>query len=140
MKNSKKNLKILSKYKILLIYFRYSKLEDEYRIEGSNKYGGMDCLDYDSISSIRSVGWDLIKQVGKKIISGDFNLTRISIPIKVMMPFTILQTIALSIFNIPYFLNIASLHEDPIEKLKYVITASISCYHKSFNFKKPVTI
>jgi len=98
----------------------------------------MDCLDYNSISSIRGVGWDLIKQVGKKIISGDFNLTKISIPIKVMMPLSILQTIALSVFNFPYYLNIANSHEDPIEKMKYVITASISCYHKSFNFKKPV--
>lgn len=98
----------------------------------------MDCLDYNSISSIRRVGWDLIKQVGKKLISGDFNLTKISIPIKVMMPLTILQTIAKSVFNFPYYLNIANLHNDPIDKMKYVITASISSYHKSFNFKKPV--
>jgi hypothetical protein len=86
------------------------------------------------------VGWDLIREVGKKLISGDFNLTKISIPIKVMMHFSILQIIAHSVFNFPYYLNIANLYNDPIEKMKYVITASISSFHKSFNFKKPVNL
>jgi hypothetical protein len=87
---------------------------------------------------IRSTGWELIKQVGKKMISGDFNLTTISFPIKVMIPITILQSIARSICFYPVYLNLASLKENPIEKMKYVIVASLSCFHRSSTFLKPV--
>ena len=109
-------------------------------MESNSKKGGIICLDEEAVSTLRGVGWELIKQVGKKLIGGDFNLTTISMPIKVMMPFTILQTIAQSIFNFPYYLNIANFYPDPIEKMKFLITACISCYHKSSNFKKPVFI
>lgn len=107
-------------------------------MDTSSKKGGIECHDKEAVSTLRGVGWELIKQVGKKIISGDFNLTTISMPIKVMMPYTILQTIAQSIFNFPYYCNIANFYPDPLEKMKFLITATISCYHKSSNFKKPV--
>ena len=107
-------------------------------MEGSNNKGGIDCFDKEGVETLRGVGVDLIKQAGKKLISGDFNLTTIAMPIKVMMPLTILQTIARSIFNYPYYLNIANFYPDPVEKMKFLITANISCYHKSSNFKKPV--
>jgi hypothetical protein len=89
---------------------------------------------------IRSTGYDIIKQIGKKIISGDFNLTTVSFPIKVMIPLTILQTIANSVFNFPLYLNLACAQSDPIERLKFVIVASISCFHNSSHFLKPVFI
>lgn len=98
----------------------------------------MDFTDKAVVDTLRGVGWDLIKQIGKKIISGDFNLTAISMPIKVMIPLTILQTIALSVFNYPYFLSVANFYPDPIEKMKFVITACVSCFHKSSHFQKPV--
>ncbi len=99
----------------------------------------MDFTDKAVVSTLRGVGWDLIKQVGKKLISGDFNLTTVSMPIKVMIPMTILQTVAISIFNFPYFLSIANFYPDPVEKMKFVITACISCFHKSSHFRKPVS-
>lgn len=80
----------------------------------------------------------MIKQIGKKLISGEFNLTTISIAIKVMIPLTILQSIARSIFNYPIYFHLANLNKDPIEKMKFVITASLSCFHKSSFFLKPV--
>jgi hypothetical protein len=80
----------------------------------------------------------LIKQIGKKIISGDFNLTTVSIPIKVMIPLTILQGIAKSLFNYPLYFNLASMTDDPVEKMKFVIVASLSTFHKSSHFLKPV--
>lgn len=117
---------------------RFSKLNDEIRQNNANKKGGIDFTDKAAVDTLRGVGWDLIKQIGKKIISGDFNLTTISMPIKVMIPLTILQTIAISVFNFPYFLSIANFYPDPVEKMKFVITACISCFHKSSHFKKPV--
>ncbi len=100
--------------------------------------GGIDYLDKDGTSNIRSIGWDIIKQIGKKIISGDFNLTTISIPIKVMIPLSFLQTMARAYFQYPIYLTIANQNPDPVEKLKYIITALISCFHKSSHFMKPL--
>lgn len=119
--------------------FSYSKLTDEQRAKNSNSSsGGIDLNDQELTSNIRSVGWDLIKQIGKKIISGDFNLTTISVPIKVMIHLTVLQTIAKGYFNYPIYFNLAASIPDPLEKFKLVIVACLSCYHKSSHFLKPV--
>jgi hypothetical protein len=87
---------------------------------------------------IRSTGVELIKQIGKKIISGDFNLTTISFPIKCMLPLTILQAIGKSYFNFPVYFNLAAIQHDPLERFKFVIVASLSCYFKSSHFLKPM--
>jgi len=80
----------------------------------------------------------MIKIIGKKIISGDFNLTTMSFPIKVMLPITMLQTIATSLFQFPIYMGLASLQSDPLEKFKFAITATISCFHSSSHFLKPL--
>ena len=87
---------------------------------------------------IRSTGVDIIKQIGKKIISGDFNLTTISFPIKCMLPLTILQTIAKSYFQFPIYVNLASIQNDPLERFKLVVVATLSSFHKSSHFIKPM--
>jgi len=118
---------------------RVSNYQDEHRPPYSNtKTGGVDLQSKEQTSLIRSVGWEVIKQIGKKIISGDFNLTTVSFPIKVMSPVTILQSLARSLCNYPIYLNIASTRESPIDKMKFVILASLSSLHKTWTFKKPV--
>ena len=87
---------------------------------------------------LRSTGVDLIKEIGKKIITGDFNLTTISFPIKFMIPLTILQTIANSYFQFPIYMNIASMQSDSLERFKYVVVAALSSFHKSSHFLKPM--
>ena len=47
----------------------------------------------------------MIKIVGKKIISGDLNLTRISFPIKAMVPKTALENSTMSCCMNPYFMK-----------------------------------
>ena len=89
-------------------------------------------------SLLRSAGYDVIKSIGKKILNGDFNLTTISFPIKVMLPSTILQTLALSIFQMPIYLNLAGEQSNIIERMKYVVTATMACFHNSSVFLKPL--
>ena len=60
------------------------------------------------------MGWDLIKLIGKKILSGDFNLTTVTIPIKVMVPLTILQHVCNG--HYPLYLNLANETDDVVEK------------------------
>lgn len=126
-------------YEEKLKFWAYSNLRDEFRPDYANKStGGVDFKNKEVISLLRSSGYEILKQIGKKIISGDFNLTTISFPIKVMIPMTILQTIAKSVFQFPIYLNLASLQIDPLEKFKFVIVATMSCYHSSSYILKPM--
>jgi hypothetical protein len=116
-------------------------LKDEWRPDYANlKSGGIDLKSKEVTSLIRSTGWELIKAIGRKIISGDFNLTTVSIPIKVMIPLTILQGIARSMFSYPIYFGLANMSQDPLEKFKLVITGLISPYHRSIYFLKPVLL
>lgn len=63
----------------------------------------------------------MIKLIGKKIISGDLNLTRISFPIKAMVPKTALENSTLGCTyktyigcTMPYFLKKACESESPL--------------------------
>ncbi len=129
---------IPSFYLISYLNFRISTYKDEFRLPNYNKHGGIDLKDDNAVSKFRSTGWEIIKIIGKKIISGDFNLTTIPFPIRVMIPKTILQNVALSIFQFPIYFNIAGLQKDKLERMKFIIVASLSCFHQSSNFWKPV--
>ena len=117
--------------------FELTKFEDEFRPPAANKNGGIDFSNKEITALIRSSGTDIIKQIGRKILKGDFNLTTISFPIKVMIPITILQGIARSFFQFPYYMHIAK-DKDLYEKMKYTIVASISSFFCSSFFLKPL--
>jgi len=72
--------------------------------------------------------------VGKKILSGKFNLTTISFPIKCMSPHSILEIVATIVGVHPIFLNAAALSDDPIERFKLVITASVALIYPTHQF------
>ena len=112
---------------------------DEYRPLYANvDEGGFDFASEKTLGILRGIGWDLIKQIGRKILSGDFNLTTVTMPIKVMVPISILQHICNGHFNFPLYLNIASNLTDDLERMKYVIVATISCWYKSSVILKPL--
>lgn len=70
----------------------YASKED-LRFENSHKNGGQICPDQETIKTIRNIGKEMIKEIGRKIISGSFNLTTVSFPIKAMIPKSALETI-----------------------------------------------
>lgn len=80
----------------------------------------------------------MIKIVGKKIISGDLNLTRISFPIKAMVPRTALVNSTISCCMNPYYMKRAVEAKDPLERLKFVMTNTISAFYYISMFVKPV--
>lgn len=55
-----------------------------------------------------------------------------------MLPLTILQTIAKSVFQYPIYYNLAAMQNDTLEKFKFCIVATISCFHSSSYFLKPL--
>ena len=114
-------------------------LKDSYRPPfANNYYGGVDFPNAETTSLIRGMGWDLVKQIGKKILSGDFNFTTVTIPIKVMVPISILQHICNGHFNYPLYMNLAYESNDPIQQMKYTIVACFSSWYKSNVFLKPL--
>lgn len=87
LKSSRKSYSTLSK---LSNDSRFFNSEDEPRHELAYSKGGKICGDKKVADKIRSIGKEMIKLIGKKIISGDMNLTRVSFPIKAMVPKTAL--------------------------------------------------
>ena len=129
--------KLNEDFKDKVVKFLRTNFKDYFRPKNSNKKGGIDFNNKEITSLLRSMAGDIIGQIGKKIFSGDFNLTTISFPIKVMLPITILQAIARTLFQYPYYLELAK-EKDIIEKFKYSIVASISSFYCSTLFLKPM--
>lgn len=72
----------------------FKDLKDDFRAADAGYYGGFDLKDAELSSRLRSAGKEILKSVGKKILSGKFNLTTISFPIKCMCPLSLLETFA----------------------------------------------
>lgn len=115
----------------------FTDFTDESRPNVANKNGGVDYHNKAATSQIRSIATDFVKQIGKKLLTGDFNMTNISFPIKVMAPKTFLQATALSFFQFPFYMHLAA-KADPVEKMKYVIVAVFAAFHCSCHFLKPM--
>lgn len=112
-------------------------INDEYRPNEANKHGGIDFKNKEIIKLLRGISTDIISQVGRKILSGDFNLTTISFPIKVMIPISILQSLARTLFQYPFYMFNAC-DKDPLEKMRITVVASLAGFYCSAVFLKPI--
>ena len=64
--------------------FKPSDKKGEFRYPNAAPGGGFQLLDPEATSRMRGAVTEFLKNLGKKIYSGDFNLTRTSFPIKCM--------------------------------------------------------
>lgn len=127
-------LSILAKAKAL----GYSRKRDEYRVPPADDVGGLPLVNEKVLTTLRGVAKEYLKQLFGKLFSGNFNLTTISFPIKCMRPISLLETFGTGACLVPLYLNKAVTLADPVERLKYVITAQIATFHITSNFLKPV--
>mmetsp|Transcript_15329 Transcript_15329/g.14912 ORF Transcript_15329/g.14912 Transcript_15329/m.14912 type:complete len:129 (+) Transcript_15329:802-1188(+) len=111
---------------------------DDYRIPACHKDGGLALNDSEMIAKYRQVGRDMVKQVGKSILMGQFNLTNVSFPIKCMMPKSILEVVASVGCIFPSYMNAAALATDPVERMKYTICGSVAWVSFTHTFDKPL--
>ncbi len=86
----------------------------------------------------RSVGKTMIKEIGRKIISGNFNLTTVSFPIKAMIPKSGLEKTFMQTTMFPLYMNRACSINDPVERIKLLMVATISNFPYSNTFLKPL--
>jgi hypothetical protein len=112
--------------------------KDNYRIPEAGSKGGISLTDSKVQSVIRNVGKEIIKSMGKKVLSGDFNLTTMSFPIKCMMPCTSLHNILKSMCLGPLYFTKASLIENPVERIKLIAIGTIGTFRNTATFLKPV--
>ena len=72
------------------------------------------------------------------ILSGKFELYKVSFPIKAMSPKSILYAVSQCSIYTPVYLTAAALATDPVERMKHVITVSLNYIYKAHFFDKPL--
>ena len=86
----------------------FKQWADDYRHPTAGKNGGFALTDQEHTSRLRSAGKEILKTAGKLILTGKFNLTTISFPIKCMCPTSMLELIGMIAgVNPLYMLNAA---------------------------------
>ena len=120
------------------VYDSSLALNDDHRTSDAYKDGGFALEDQVILTKYRQALKDLIKQVGKMIISGKFELYKVSFPIKCMSSRSILAAVANLCYHAPTYLNAAALTSDPVERMKNIVTFSISYCYSAHTFEKPL--
>jgi len=107
------------------------------RVPEAAPTGGWRVLDEKAVQDQRGVVWDLIKQLGQTITQG-ISLTRIAIPIYIAEPRSYLQMVADGWCYGPVYLQKAAETNDPIERMKNVVTFAIAGLSNTCTAKKPL--
>jgi len=115
-----------------------STLTGDFRKKEASKYGGFELRDDKLHSKLRSAGKEAIYRIGKQILSGKLNLIGIAFPFKCAADYSMLQALAGMARVNPYIMNAAALTEDPIERIKLLITAAVSHMEPCNTFEKPL--
>lgn len=97
--------------------------------------GGLLFLDYDLISKQRNVLSNIIKRMGKNLLTGK-SIMGISMPVYIFGKKSLLQQLALMMSYTPIFLEKAFLNTG-LERFKYVVTCMASVMHLATTQKKP---
>jgi hypothetical protein len=112
---------------------------DDFRSVQGYKEGGIALTDQTIITKYRSAYKYLIGEVGKALLSGQFNLTTVSLPIYAMAPQSILQVISNMGTICPYYFRQAALNSsNPIERMKFVIVATLAFLEPTHHWDKPL--
>lgn len=99
--------------------------------------GGILCTDTEVMDRQRSAVIDIMKSLGRKLLSGKFDLLNISLPVKIFEPRSYLQKLCDPLV-FPYMMEKAAAAKEPEERLKWVVTFFIAGYHRAFlTWSKP---
>lgn len=100
--------------------------------------GGFDLNDQAMLAKYRSAMKDLLKQVGRMLLSGKFELYKVSFPIKAMYHKSILYAVSKLAIHAPVYLNAAALNPNPVERMKFAICQSLTYIYPTHFFDKPL--
>ena len=94
--------------------FKTIDRSDDWRQPDAAKDGGFPLNDPVVLNRYRTAFKDVVKQIGRTIFSGKFNLGGVSFPIFCMSPESILCMVATMSIHSPTYMNAAALTNDPI--------------------------
>lgn len=77
----------------MLFYTSFLPNNEDIRDISGHKWGGKSCMDKNIVRKSRSIGKEIIYEIGKRILSGKLNLTKITFPIKAMVPKSVLENV-----------------------------------------------
>eukprot|EP01132_Coremiostelium_polycephalum_P003275 gene3275-4102_t len=98
--------------------------------------GGWKFIDDVELKKQRGVCWELVKSVGNSIIEGK-ELVNTTLPIALFEARSFLEKLTDTWCYAPTYLNRAAEATDPVERLKYVISFTISGLHLTSTLTKP---
>lgn len=101
-----------------------------------NKKGGLVFLDQETLKKQQGVFKDVMLQVGSQLLSGKLAV-RISLPIRIFEPRTLLERVADAWNYAPTLLKKAALSSDPLERMKFVIAFVAGGFHFCVGQLKP---
>eukprot|EP01007_Sphenomonas_quadrangularis_P001659 NODE_268_length_1713_cov_512.278245_g198_i0.p1 GENE.NODE_268_length_1713_cov_512.278245_g198_i0~~NODE_268_length_1713_cov_512.278245_g198_i0.p1 ORF type:complete len:428 (-),score=66.89 NODE_268_length_1713_cov_512.278245_g198_i0:345-1628(-) len=90
----------------------------------------------DELKKERAVVWEFVKNLGASLIS-KMSLVSISMPAVFFEPRSFLERIPDNWLHAPIYLKKACQAQDPVERLKLIMTFSISGLHTNVGYKKP---
>jgi hypothetical protein len=119
--------------------FTLIDLNDDFRMkQGTHKDGGFPLDDAVVLAKYRQAAKEIVKQIGRTIFSGKFNLASISFPINCMSHHSLLYLIATMNRHSPIYMNVAAQTKDPVERMKHVMVTSLSFIQPCHIFDKPL--
>ena len=125
-------------FELAAAYTYFTQHTDEYRHELASSSGGFELRDVAQQDLLRSAITEIVTLIGRKVLSGDFNLTRISFPIRCMSPQSVLMQTTGFATTLPVYMNRAATITDPVERMKLVMTSNFSWYLYNQVFHKPL--
>lgn len=102
-----------------------------------NKKGGLEFLDHETLKKQQGVFKDVMIQVGSQLLAGTLAV-RISLPIRIFEPRTLLERVADAWNYAPTLLKKAALSTgDPLERMKFVVAFVAGGFHFCTGQLKP---
>lgn len=102
----------------------------------TNKKGGLVFLDQDALKKQQGVFKEVMMQVGAQLLTGKLEV-RISLPIRIFEPRTLLERVVDGWNYAPTLLKKAALSSDPLERMKHVIAFVVGGLHFCVGQLKP---
>ena len=95
---------------------------DTYKCPDAGYYGGFAYNDPVISKKLRGAASEMLKMIGKRLLAGGADLTKISFPIKCMCPTSQLALMPTLQSTMTVYINKAAMIEDRVERMRLLIT------------------
>ena len=94
--------------------------------------GGIFVNDAQAVDDLRKVAKDILREIGRRIMFGKFDLSTLQLPISAFMPRSVVQHVAMMLSYAPKYYRFAASKKDPLQRFKLAMAASIAGWQLVF--------